>query len=105
MAAFVTGRVTPLFLPVAHLLDLFFLGGDDLAREFFDLFMFSILFREPGHIDGSLTTPPCSEGVSWQVMTTPITMSAEQIARFTVLYESDARPTQPLGDRELEVSD
>jgi carbonic anhydrase len=56
------------------------------------------------HYDGSLTTPPCSEGVSWHVMTTPITMSADQIARFTALYENDARPTQPLGDRELEVS-
>ena len=56
------------------------------------------------HYDGSLTTPPCSEGVSWHVMTTPITMSAEQIARLTVLYENNARPTQPLGDRELDVS-
>ena len=30
--------------------------------------------------DGSLTTPGCAEGVKWNVMSTPISMSAEQIA-------------------------
>lgn len=56
------------------------------------------------HYAGSLTTPPCSEGVSWQVMTTPIELSAEQIAAFTALHDDDFRPLQELGERELEVS-
>jgi len=56
------------------------------------------------HYAGSLTTPPCSEGVSWQVMTTTIELSAEQIAAFTDHYANDFRPIQPLGERELEVS-
>ena len=56
------------------------------------------------HYEGSLTTPPCSEGVSWQVMTTPVELSAGQIAAFTARYDDDFRPVQPLGDRELEVS-
>jgi carbonic anhydrase len=50
---------------------------------------------------GSLTTPPCSEGVAWTVFAEPIEMSAEQIAAFTAAYDSNARPVQPLGDRDL----
>ncbi len=50
---------------------------------------------------GSLTTPPCSEGVAWNVLATPTTMSAEQLDAF--LYEDNARPTQPVNDRVVEV--
>jgi carbonic anhydrase len=50
---------------------------------------------------GSLTTPPCSEGVAWTVFADPIEMSAAQIASFTSAYDGNARPVQPLGDREL----
>ena len=48
---------------------------------------------------GSLTTPPCSEGVTWFVLKHPTTISAEEIERFSQLYRDDARPTQPLYDR------
>jgi carbonic anhydrase len=48
---------------------------------------------------GSLTTPPCSENVTWIVLKHPVTISAEEIARFSQLYRDDARPTQPLYDR------
>lgn len=51
--------------------------------------------------DGSLTTPPCSEGVKWNVMTTPIEMSEAQLAAFSAIVEANNRPVQPLGDREL----
>ena len=50
---------------------------------------------------GSLTTPPCSEGVAWTVFAEPIEMSAEQIEAFTNAYDANARPVQPLGEREL----
>lgn len=43
---------------------------------------------------GSLTTPPCSENVTWLVMKEPITLSPEQIATFQSLYPMNARPTQ-----------
>jgi carbonic anhydrase len=46
---------------------------------------------------GSLTTPPCSEGVSWFVLDTPVELSAEQIARFAALVGDNARPLQPRG--------
>jgi carbonic anhydrase len=49
--------------------------------------------------DGSLTTPPCSEGVKWIVMTTPIELSRDQIGAFTRLITGNNRPTQPLNGR------
>jgi len=48
---------------------------------------------------GSLTTPPCSEDVTWFVLKHPVTISAEDIKQFYQLYRNDARPTQPLYDR------
>jgi carbonic anhydrase len=49
--------------------------------------------------DGSLTTPPCSEGVKWLVLTTPIELSPEQIGAFTRLISGNNRPVQPLNGR------
>ncbi len=50
--------------------------------------------------DGSLTTPPCTEGVKWNVLNGTITMSAEQIETFKAAFpEANARPVQPLNDR------
>lgn len=48
---------------------------------------------------GSLTTPPCSENVTWFVLKHPVTVSATEIEQFSKLYRHDARPTQPLYDR------
>lgn len=49
---------------------------------------------------GSLTTPPCSEGVRWMVMKQPLTASSEQIATFAaVLHHANNRPLQPLNGR------
>ncbi|HSZ62997.1 MAG TPA: carbonic anhydrase family protein [Terriglobales bacterium] len=48
---------------------------------------------------GSLTTPPCSENVTWFVLKHPMTVSSAEIERFSRLYRHDARPTQPLYDR------
>ena len=51
------------------------------------------------HYEGSLTTPPCSEGVKWFVLRTPTVVSKAQIAAFTAAYEGNNRPLQPLNDR------
>lgn len=48
---------------------------------------------------GSLTTPPCSENVTWFVLKHPTTISAEELERFSQLYRDDARPIQPLYNR------
>lgn len=50
---------------------------------------------------GSLTTPPCSEGVNWHVLTTPVSASGEQIAALTETMGNNARPVQPLNDRAI----
>jgi carbonic anhydrase len=49
--------------------------------------------------DGSLTTPPCSEGVKWIVMKSPIQISKEQIRTFTSIVKGNNRPVQPLHHR------
>lgn len=48
---------------------------------------------------GSLTAPPCTEGVDWNVLNTPVTISKEQILAFRKLYPHNNRPIQKLGDR------
>jgi carbonic anhydrase len=53
---------------------------------------------------GSLTTPPCSEGVKWYVLESPISLSVEQIDRFKMFYPVDARPIQPINDREIKIT-
>jgi len=48
---------------------------------------------------GSLTTPPCSEGVNWYVMETPISVGIDQIAQFDHAVGKNARPLQALNNR------
>ena len=56
------------------------------------------------HYKGSLTTPPCSEGVNWFVMAKGIEVSAEQIGKFEGIASASARPLQGLNDRLLIAS-
>ena len=54
---------------------------------------------------GSLTTPPCSEGVLWMVMKNPLPVSAEQIGIFAHFYPMNARPIQSASGRLIKQSD
>lgn len=48
---------------------------------------------------GSLTTPPCTEGVLWMVLKQPTPLSAAQLRLFSQLFPNNARPVQPLNGR------
>jgi carbonic anhydrase len=54
---------------------------------------------------GSVTAPPCTEGVKWFVLKTPVEVSAAQIAAFAELYPNDVRPVQPLNGRVVQETD
>jgi carbonic anhydrase len=51
---------------------------------------------------GSLTTPPCSEGVHWLLMTERSSVSTAQVEAFRKIFGPDARPVQPLNDRDVQ---
>lgn len=57
--------------------------------------------RRTYRYDGSLTTPPCFEDVSWLVFAAPIEMSEAQIAAFTAIVPRNNRPAQALNGREI----
>ena len=53
---------------------------------------------------GSLTTPPCTEGVVWIVLRQPVTASSEQIALFRKVVGMNARPVQPVNGRLIKAA-
>jgi carbonic anhydrase len=56
--------------------------------------------REYYRYNGSLTTPPCSEGVRWLVMKHPISASKKQIEEFAhVMHHPNNRPLQAVNAR------
>jgi carbonic anhydrase len=65
------------------------LAGDLIPRK-----------KEYYRFSGSLTTPPCSEGVIWIVMKSTMTVSNSQVDAFKkVMREDNNRPIQPLNGR------
>ena len=55
--------------------------------------------------EGSLTTPPCSEGVTWYVLKQPVQASDRQLASFAKIYPMNARPVQPQNGRAISASE
>ncbi len=52
---------------------------------------------------GSMTRPPCEEGVHRYVLDTPIEIAASDLARLAQIIGTNARPLQPLGQRRVEA--
>ncbi len=50
---------------------------------------------------GSLTSPPCTEGVTWFILEQPIEMSDDQINRFSSIFLQNNRPIQELNGRDV----
>lgn len=65
-----------------------------------------LLPRDTGYYKyvGSVTAPPCTEGVTWFVLKTPVSVSSAQVRAFAKLYPHDVRPVQPLNGRVVEES-
>jgi carbonic anhydrase len=54
---------------------------------------------------GSLTAPPCTEGVRWFVFEQPLAISREQLRKFAALYKVNSRPMQDTGKRKIEADE
>jgi carbonic anhydrase len=54
---------------------------------------------------GSLSAPPCTEGVTWFILKHPVELSSKQIEAFARLFPNDARPLKPLNGRVVKESE
>lgn len=75
--------------------------GKETILEAVKINVADLLPKDRGYytFEGSLTTPPCSEGVTWFVLKQPVPISADEVAAFSKVYPQNARPTQPLQER------
>ncbi|WP_431258938.1 carbonic anhydrase [Roseateles chitinivorans] len=65
-----------------------------------------LLPKDQGYFSymGSMTTPPCTEGVLWLVLRQPVQVSSQQISVFSHLYPMNARPLQAPSGRLIKES-
>jgi len=61
----------------------------------------SMLPKDMGfyNYEGSLTTPPCTEGVQFYILKSPVDISKQQLAKFP--FKLNARPVQSLNGRKI----
>lgn len=97
------GKTNPHFAPVFDHLPR---PGETISVEGLQLDLAALLPSNLAYyrFAGSLTTPPCSEGVQWMVLKQPVQLGPEQIKAFRRLYSANARPIQPTNGRLIEES-
>lgn len=80
--------------------------GEKITVDGLKLDLPALLPADKGYYSfaGSLTTPPCSEGVSWMVLKNPIHLGPEQINAFRRVFNANARPLQALNGRVIKES-
>lgn len=76
-------------------------SGDHNTPEGVEINVAGLLPKDLNHFNysGSLTTPPCSEGVNWFVLSAPVQVSDAQLQQFRNSIFHDARPVQPVNGR------
>jgi carbonic anhydrase len=81
-------------------------AGETLTTDDLTLDLAALLPSDKGYysFEGSLTTPPCTEGVNWMVLKQPVKLSAAQINGFRKLFRFNARPVQALHERTIKES-
>lgn len=79
------------------------LSNDATQSESIDWLSILPIDKTTYRYQGSLTTPPCSEGVSWFVMKNPVQLSAAQIKAITAAYSGNNRPLNPLNGRTVNL--
>ena len=77
--------------------------GDVLTLGRFNVAHLYPAQRDYYDFQGSMTTPPCSEGVRWLVMKTPVQLSEAQLNTFQLAFPMSARPIQPTHNRTIRV--
>jgi carbonic anhydrase len=76
-------------------------GVEDKLRKPFDPNRLLPETRTAYRYNGSLTTPPCSEGVTWNVLRRTMTDSKSHLDLLRLHYPNNARPVLPRGDRQI----
>lgn len=79
----------------------------DESKDFVGFDPSSLVPKQSGYFEfmGSLTTPPCSEGVTWIVLKENVRVSKEQIEKMHQVIHNNARNTQPINHRQIQQAD
>lgn len=78
-----------------------------VSKDFAGFDPSSLMPKQSGYFEfmGSLTTPPCSEGVTWIVLKENIGASKEQIEKMYKVIHNNARNIQPINHRQIQEAD
>ena len=77
--------------------------GDSMVIGRFDVANLFPANRAHYTYNGSLPAPPCTEGVRWYVLKTPVEVSEAQINAFQLVFPMNARDVQPTHKRVIRV--
>ena len=104
-ALIVEGEENPAFAPVWDNMPAE--EGDPVTVEGAVVDVSDLLPEDRSYVaySGSLTTPACTEGVNWHVLSTPVELSADQLAAFRAIHDGTNRPIQDWNDREWIVNE
>ena len=80
--------------------------GEKVTVDDLTLDLSAMLPKNLGYynLEGSLTTPPCSEGVNWMILKEHGTLTKAHVRAFQKIFHANARPVQPLHDRVVQES-